>query len=240
MKAHIPRYFGPSVCGAIAYGGFMSKAANAGAHEGSAPHLHRLVLFSDAVFAIAITLLAIEIHPPEHWTSIPDLFGQMGHKLWAYAVSFAVIGVYWISHRRIFARLRTANGVLDVLNLVVLGLIGLLPLVTELLWEHGGAAAVVYLGLVTAIGFALAALWGYAAFAGELAGKVHRGEALFTLARVAVAPGLMCGLIFFTLNNTWGLALLALALAAFIAGGRYMRRQAEGEVQIDQPEEASA
>ncbi|MBI1686342.1 TMEM175 family protein [Caulobacter hibisci] len=218
----------------------MSKTASETGHEGSAPHLHRLVLFSDAVFAIAITLLAIEIHPPEHWSGVADLYRQMGHKLWAYAVSFAVIGVYWISHRRIFARLRTADGVLDVLNLLVLGLIGLLPLVTELLWEHGGQAALVYLGLVTAIGFALAALWGYAAFAGELTGKVHRGEALFTLARVAIAPGLMCGLIFFTLNNAWGLALLALALAAFIGGGRYMRRLAMKGEATAQVQEASA
>jgi len=216
----------------------MSKAANAGGHEGSAPHLHRLVLFSDAVFAIAITLLAIEIHPPEHWNGVGDLYHQMGHKLWAYAVSFAVIGVNWISHRRIFARLQSADGVLDVLNLAVLGLIGLLPLATELLWEHGGSATFVYVGLVAAIGFALAAVWGYAAFAGELTAPVHRGEALFTLARVAIAPGLMCGLIFFTLNHSWGLILLALALGAFIAGGRYMRRQAD--VQIEQAEEASA
>lgn len=205
----------------------MSKSLNQGVDEAADRHLHRLVLFSDAVFAIAITLLAIEIHPPEHWHGVADLFGQMGHKLWAYAVSFAVIGVYWISHRRIFARLRAANGVLDVLNLAVLGLIAMLPLATELLWEHAsGEATFVYVGLVAAIGVAMSVVWGYAAFAGELAGQVHRGEALFTLARTAVAPGLMCGLILFSLNHIWGLIPLAAAIAAFVAGGRFMRRRA--------------
>ncbi|MEH0197251.1 TMEM175 family protein [Caulobacter sp. CCNWLY153] len=208
-------------------------------HAADDRHLHRLVLFSDAVFAIAITLLAIEIHPPEHWHGVADLFGQMGHKLWAYAVSFAVIGVYWISHRRIFARLRAANGVLDVLNLAALGLIGMLPLATELLWEHAsGEATLVYVGLVAAIGVALSAVWGYAAFAGELAGPVHRGEALFTLARTAIAPGLMCGLILFSLNHVWGLIPLAAAIAAFVAGGRFMRRRAAGAAETT--EEAAA
>ena len=54
-----------------------------GKGDSGAAHLHRLVLFSDAVFAIAITLLAIEIHPPAHWEGVADLFRQMGAKLTA-------------------------------------------------------------------------------------------------------------------------------------------------------------
>jgi uncharacterized membrane protein len=62
-------------------------------------------------------------------------FQLMSHKLAAYAVSFAVIGVLWISHRRTFSRLLRADGPLDVLNFLMLGLMALLPLGTELLWE---------------------------------------------------------------------------------------------------------
>ena len=80
---------------------------NSGKDGIDAGHLHRLILFSDAVFAIAITLLAIEIHPPHHWEGIADLFAQMSDKLIAYVVSFAVIGICWISHRRVHARLTT-------------------------------------------------------------------------------------------------------------------------------------
>lgn len=172
-----------------------------------AQHLHRLILFSDAVFAIAITLLAIEIHPPEHWHGVADLLGQMQHKLLAYAVSFAVVGVNWISHRRTFSRLRRADGVLDVLNLLMLGLLALLPLGTEMLWENGtGSTVAVYVGLVTAIGLAHALAWGYAAFVGKLAEPIPTPERVFVLLRVALLPGLMCGLTFLSLvtRTAWG------------------------------------
>jgi len=182
-----------------------------------AQHLHRLILFSDAVFAIAITLLAIEIHPPEHWHGVADLFGRMQHKLMAYAVSFAVVGIYWISHRRTYSRLRRADGVLDVLNLMMLGLLALLPLATELLWESGSAsAALVYVSLVAAIGLAHAVAWGYAAFFGRLTEPMSTIEKIYVLLRVALLPGLMCSLTFLSIitRTPWGW----LGIAGVVAG----------------------
>jgi uncharacterized membrane protein len=133
----------------------------------------------------------------------------MGHKLTAYAVSFATIGVCWFSHRRVFARLLRADGGLDVFNFVVLGLIALLPLSTELLWERGGEAVLVYVGHVALIGLAMGLVWAYAAFFGKLTEPMPVGEALFVLLRVALLPGLMCGLTIFSLVQPWGWALLA-------------------------------
>lgn len=194
-----------------------------GRGDTGAAHLHRLVLFSDAVFAIAITLLAIEIHPPEHWHGIGDLFSQMGHKLTAYAVSFAVVGVCWFSHRRVFARLVRADGGLDVFNFVVLGLIALLPLSTELLWEGGGQVVLVYVGHVALIGLAMGLVWAYAAFVGKLTEPMPVGEALFVLLRVALLPGLMCGLTIFSLVKPWGWVLLAGLMLGLNWIGRRLR-----------------
>ena len=194
-----------------------------------AQHLHRLILFSDAVFAIAITLLAIEIHPPEHWHGVADLFGQMQHKLMAYAVSFAVVGVYWISHRRTYSRLRRADGALDVLNLVMLGLLALLPLATELLWENGNAPSVfVYVGLVTAIGLAHAVAWGYAALFGGLSEPMSTIEKIYVLLRVALLPGLMCSLTFISLitRTPWGWLGIAGVVAGLSMVNRLVARRA--------------
>lgn len=70
--------------------------------------LERLVFFSDAVFAIAITLLVIELHPPhlERWSSdrshIVGLINQIPAFL-GYFISFAVIGNFWMGHHRAFS-----------------------------------------------------------------------------------------------------------------------------------------
>jgi len=196
------------------------------AKEGDA-HLHRLVLFSDAVFAIAITLLAIEIHPPEHWTSVGELFFLMGPKLAAYAISFAVIGIYWVSHRRLFERIARANGMLDALNFITLGLVALLPLGTELLWEQeAGRAFPVYVTLVALIGVSLGLLWGYAAFIGKLVKPIRPLLATYVLVRVALLPGLMCGLSFFSLVHPWGWGLMAAIVGSLALAGRRIERRA--------------
>ena len=70
---------------------------------------NRLEAFSDGVFAIAITLLVLDIHVPEPMSGT-DLAGQLGAQ-WpsyvAYAVSFLTIGIIWINHHAMIRRLRS-------------------------------------------------------------------------------------------------------------------------------------
>ena len=188
-------------------------------------HLHRLILFSDAVFAIAITLLAIEIHPPEGWDGdVGSFFHLMAAKLLAYAVTFATIGVLWISHRRTFSRLRRADGPLDVLNFLMLGLVALLPLATQLLWEvHTAGPLLLYVSLVAVIGLVQGLIWTHAAFIGKLAEPMSLGTRLFILLRVTLLPGLFCGLSFLSLGTRtpWGfLAIGGVMLVMTLIGRR--------------------
>jgi uncharacterized membrane protein len=131
----------------------------------------RLIMLSDGVFAIAITLAALEIKPPEHWSgSAADLFARIGPSLGAYAVTFIVISAFWFGNRRILAQLVRVDSVATTLFLIMLGLVALQPAGVKLLVEYGagGQAFWIYYGLIVMSGLVQAASWGYAAFIGKL------------------------------------------------------------------------
>lgn len=133
-------------------------------------NLERLIFLSDGVFAIAITLLAIELHPPEGWDgSLVGLINGTFRQFIAFGISFIFIAIYWASHRRTYQRFQRADGMLTALNFVVLALITLTPFFTSLIAEHGphGEPLLIYMGLVVSIGFVSALQWGYAAFLGR-------------------------------------------------------------------------
>jgi uncharacterized membrane protein len=170
--------------------------------------LHRLIMLSDGVFAIAITLLAIELHPPENWDgTAAGLFSHTAGMLLSYAISFIVIGVYWAGHRRSFARFTRADGWLTVLNFVQLGLVVLVPPATALLYRGGprSDAFLIYWVLVCLIAAASAALWGYAAFIGRLmpSGSSVALRVGVLLTQLLMGP-VMCGLSFYAAQaNAW-------------------------------------
>jgi uncharacterized membrane protein len=97
--------------------------------------VERLVFFSDAVFAIAITLLVISLQAPVLAAADPDralldaLVGLAGH-LFAFVVGFLVIGSYWVSHLRIFRVVARLDFPLIWLNLGFLFWIVAMPFVT--------------------------------------------------------------------------------------------------------------
>jgi uncharacterized membrane protein len=131
----------------------------------------RLLMLSDGVFAIAITLLALELRPPEHWVGGLDaLATAMWRPLFGYSAGFLIIGGFWIVHRRLFAKLRRVDAVVTVLALLLLFLIALVPGVAMLIAEHGPARSMlVYLMMVAAISVVQLALWSYAALVADLA-----------------------------------------------------------------------
>lgn len=119
----------------------------------------RIVAFSDGVFSIAITLLVLNLGIEKGLTE-----GQIDNAIWnlredllAYAISFAVIGRFWLVHHRFFAEVEAFDGRLIGLNMLYLGWIVLIPFSSEVLGEYGGTttAVVIYsvnLALVVLLG----------------------------------------------------------------------------------------
>jgi uncharacterized membrane protein len=90
--------------------------------------LERMILFSDAVFAIAITLMAIEIRLPEHSTeTVAIQLLQLLPTILAYIISFGFIGHLWYQHLHIFGLLKDFDKGLVVRNLLMLFFIGFFP-----------------------------------------------------------------------------------------------------------------
>lgn len=129
--------------------------------------LERIILFSDAVFAIAITLLVIEIKVPhlEHGTTA-ELADALLHKIpefISFIISFAVIGQFWTNHHRLFGYVTGYTPGLMWLNLHMLFWIALMPFSTHLNMEHGifEITWIWYCLNLTFIGLSLYFLWRY-------------------------------------------------------------------------------
>jgi uncharacterized membrane protein len=130
----------------------------------------RIEAFSDGVFAIAITLLIIEVRPPD--SEAGDLAGDLV-SLWpsyaAYVVSFVIIGIIWVNHHEIFEGITAVDRPLLFLNLLLLLTVAFLPFPTALLGEYiregdnAHIAAAVYGANMTLIGLAFIAIWTYLA-----------------------------------------------------------------------------
>jgi uncharacterized membrane protein len=130
----------------------------------------RLVFFSDAVIAIAITLLVIDLRLPETvplagWRDLAAALGQLLPRLVSMLVSFVVIGSLWLSHHRFFRLVQSFDTGLLLLNLVFLLFVASLPFPTGLVGRYStipGAEAL-YAAWVAAAGLAKLGMWLHAA-----------------------------------------------------------------------------
>ncbi len=195
--------------------------------------LERIVFFSDAVMAIAITLLAIDLKVPEidptlAVTELPKQLSSIGASLWTFLISFMVIGLYWISHHRYFGLIKRYDTRLMLLNLLFLFFIACMPFVSNLLGRFVivPAVLVAYSLEVAALGTSMALIWAYASHNHRLIPADMHPDAIRKLSiRLYTAPLMFyVAALFAPLGSNsviaiWFLSPLAVILAARLSPG---------------------
>ncbi len=131
--------------------------------------LERLIFFSDAVFAIAITILVLDLRLPAgaesaDYSQLLLMLTALAPKYLAYTLSFWVIGLYWISHHRKFLLIKRYDNRLLSLNLLLLMMIAFIPFPTAVMSQNVTHTASIFYALVMAVGgLLMAILWWHAA-----------------------------------------------------------------------------
>jgi TMEM175 potassium channel family protein len=153
--------------------------------------MDRVEFFSDAVFAIAMTLLVVTLVVPVATKpeELSHALGELSDQLFAFALSFVVIGQFWIAHHRLFRLIRSYDLALLWLNLLHLLGICFLPFPTELLGRYFGShvAGFLYGGTLTATSLVGASIWFYALARG-LAPSVDPDVRRATTFRAVMTP----------------------------------------------------
>jgi uncharacterized membrane protein len=183
----------------------------------------RAEAFSDGVFAIAITLLVLDLRLPGPGPQHHSLTYQLLHdwpQYFAYVVSFLTIGIMWMNHHTIVAHISRVDRPLLVLNLVLLMGVVAIPFPTALVAEHlrdaDGTTATVTYGLVMiAVSIGFAGLWIYVVTHAQQLGGQAQPEAL----RRSI-PGFTGGLLVYvggTLTAAFGFPLVGLIIFGLLA-----------------------
>ena len=129
--------------------------------------LERLILFSDAVFAIAITLLVIELKLPDLEETSEHAMGQallhtLPHFI-AFILSFFIIGIYWIAHHRMFYYVINYDNRLLWLNLLLLMFVVLMPFSSYVYGVHSAmnVAFLVYTVNISMLALCMFLMYGH-------------------------------------------------------------------------------
>jgi uncharacterized membrane protein len=176
---------------------YMSSQETQASPGNEALALERIVFFSDAVMAIAITLLAIDLKVPEVAAStaaaeLPMRLRALGPQFMSFAISFFVIGIYWMSHHRYFRFIKRYDGGLIALNMLFLLFIVLMPFVASLFGQYYDLplGMSVYAAAVAATGLSMGALWWYASHRHRLIDE-HLDDQFIRARSIALAVPLL-------------------------------------------------
>lgn len=194
--------------------------------------MHRAITFSDAVFAVALTLLVLELRPPPRDVEVVDGLLALLPHLAAFAGSFALVAIFWAAHMALTRRLVVFDWPTVWVNLLFMFVIVLMPFASALLGGHGVTPLVwrLYCGVLIAASLAQTALWLVASRGGGrlLAGGVTWRERGFRTLR-ALSPAIAFGVGFWAVGTElaqwsvwcWVLILPVALVARLVFGGKH-------------------
>jgi uncharacterized membrane protein len=180
--------------------------AGSGRGFGAERNPARIVSFSDAVFAITVTLLVLEIRPPTDYTNLLHGLVALWPSYLAYALTFLFIGQVWANHHVMFDQIHAADRVVLLLNTLLLMMVAFLPFTTSVLagalrsGDGLRTAAVLYGLAFDATALTFNAVWQYACRHRLLRESLDPADATaigrrFRLALAWLAIGALLGLL---------------------------------------------
>lgn len=141
----------------------MSAAGLDAEREADDRLLHRMLFFTDAVFAIVLTLLVLELRPPETHgaSSFATALAGMSNHFVSFGMSFALVAIYWVAHMSTLRRLAYFDWPTAWANIIFLAPVCLTPFASSLLGEgrFGAVAWMFYAYVLIATSTANVVLW---------------------------------------------------------------------------------
>ncbi len=194
--------------------------------------------FSDGIFAIVITLLVLELHlpPGTNVETLPHALTHLAPTLVSYAVTIAVVGVFWVAHQVMFRLIAGTDRNLFWLNIAFLGALSFVPFPASVLGQYpGDRLSTIFYGATLVVVEALfLALWQYAAAGGRLLAddadpvSAERISSRQTIALAIYVLGTLAGFV----STTVAIGVYVLVPVLYTIPGRMVVRTAAGERQI--------
>jgi uncharacterized membrane protein len=191
---------------------------------GSGPD--RAAALSDAVFAVALTLLVLDLRVPDLGSLQTEARLQSAvlstlPSIFSFLLSFGVVALYWISHHRLFEARRRYDHGFVYLNFLFLLTVCFIPFPTGIIGHYGQlrTAAVIYALSLAATGLTLGVLWWYAVV--QPARKAERRAARFYMLRALVTAGVFIASIpIILISPPIGETMWSVALVVYLIVGR--------------------
>jgi uncharacterized membrane protein len=179
----------------------------------------RLEAFSDGVFAIAITLLVLEIKVPDVPTL--DALGDLWSSYLAYAVSFLLIGLVWANHHTMFDHIGRSDRALLFFNTLLLADVAFIPFATAVMArtlrisQHEELGAALYGATIAVGGLPFNLVWWWARRQDLLDGSITRRRATILARRFWLGPVLYGLGALLALLSPWAAIVLYALLIVF-------------------------
>lgn len=192
---------------------------------------NRLEAFSDGVFAVVITLLVLDLRLPPETAPLPLLqrLWLIWPKLSAYAITFAITGIYWVGHHSLFTLIRRVDRNLMWMNLYLLMCVSFIPFPASVMGvdPKDPLAIRLYAISLVAVGLGYVLIWGYASNCRRLIrADLEPAVIRIAWARCAVAPVVYAAAFLASWLHPWvSLSLFLVVPALYILPSRFDPRQ---------------